>query len=418
MDNHSWTLPNPFIGENGQMVGSPDEWNRQRDYLRKILEEDFYGKAPVFSGRVTSERLFSKKIWDDKGLFEVHLATFGDVNPFSFRIAAIYPAEDRKSIPIILNGGYVDERLAKLAIDHGFSVFTYDFEDAAPDSWAYRDAAIAERYHGYDWKLIRIWGWMQSRVIDWLETMDVADASKPVVAGHSRYGKTALCCGVFEPRAAVCVAAGSGCGGFGSLRRAGGRFGEDTGYVETLGWMMKEGNLDHWFKDGLKDYGSPELNGHSRENELRFDANFIGSAIAPTPLLILEGLDDNWSNPYGTQLTWNAVAEVYAYLGMEDRCGLHFREGGHEFNLEDWTIMIDFCSHILLGTEKTTTYKTYRDVDIRVGHDWKRPGNEDKPDVTYADISKAQLLDYLEMEEDRWCFDEAGFGRSMREMIR
>ncbi len=181
---------------------------------------------------------------------------------------------------------------------------------------------------------------------------------------------------------------------------------------------MQDGNMAYWFRNELKKYGSPELNGHSRENELRFDSNFIGSAIAPTPLLILEGLDDNWANPFGTQLAWNAVSEVYSFLGKEDACAIHFREGGHAFNYEDWTVMIDFCRHHLLGTEKTGNYKTRSEVDIPVGHSWTLPGREHVPEVTYPDISRAQLVEYMNKPENRWSFDKAGFGHSMRSLIR
>ena len=37
-----------------------------------------------------------------------------------------------------------------------------------------------------------MWAWLQSRVIDWLETQKDIDVTKTVVTGHSRMGKAAL----------------------------------------------------------------------------------------------------------------------------------------------------------------------------------------------------------------------------------
>ena len=92
--------------------------------------------------------------------------------------------------------------------------------------------------------------------------------------------------------------AGSGCGGMGCLRNIGSRFGADSGFVETMGSMTRD--LPYWFADRMREYASGEACRLGREDELPFDSHFMAAAVAPRALLVLEGLDDMWTNPYGT----------------------------------------------------------------------------------------------------------------------
>ena len=39
-----------------------------------------------------------------------------------------------------------------------------------------------------------------------------------------------------------------------------------------------------------------------RENEIPFDANILGACVAPRRLILVEGLDDDRINPFGTQV--------------------------------------------------------------------------------------------------------------------
>ena len=64
--------------------------------------------------------------------------------------------------------------------------------------------------------------------------------SKTVVTGHSRMGKAALCCGIYDERAAVVAPAGSGCGGMASMRLSGCRLGENIGLSERIGVMLNK----------------------------------------------------------------------------------------------------------------------------------------------------------------------------------
>ena len=81
--------------------------------------------------------------------------------------------------------------------------------------------SLYRAFPDYSFKVIAMWGFLMSRVIDWVKTLDSVDPDKLVIAGHSRYGKAALSCAVYDERVSVCLAAGSGCGGMGSRGTSG-----------------------------------------------------------------------------------------------------------------------------------------------------------------------------------------------------
>jgi hypothetical protein len=72
----------------------------------------------------------------------------------------------------------------------------------------------------------------------------------------------------------------------------------------------------------------------------------------------MDGLDDVWCGPFGTQLSWHASQPVYKFLGAEGKNALFFREGRHEYNREDWNTALDFCDNIFYGMERPANYTT------------------------------------------------------------
>ena len=154
----------------------------------------------------------------------------------------------------------------------------------------------------------------------------------------------------------------------------------------------------------MREYASGEACRLGREDELPFDSHFMAAAVAPRALLVLEGLDDMWTNPYGTQVSWLAAAQVYRFLERDGSCAIRFREGGHEFNKEDWGVMTDFCKAVLLGTEKHTDYRTPSGLDPRIGREWDCPGKEPATLQMFFDETIEGIRRKIEAT-DRWCFE-------------
>ena len=369
----------PGPGENGVRIKKKEEWEERRNYYKKLLEEHFYGKMPPGPPQIKWESHVRKTIEDGKGIYEKVRLQTGPNGEIGFFIHVFRPDCRDKSVPVIMpSGDKVDENFVRMAIGQKFSIISLEIDEAAPDDKeGYKNGSCARAYPEYSWRALAMWAWLESRVMDWLEEQDFADSKKMVVTGHSRMGKAALCCGIYDERAAVVAPVGSGCGGMASLRLNGNRLGEGIGRAERIGVMLSEKNFSYWLLDEMRSYGTEDGLTPYRENEIPFDANILGACIAPRGLVLAEGLDDTWINPFGTQVSWLAASEVYAFLGEPEKCAIHYREGGHAYTLEDWSVVLDFCNVVLNGKEKTGNYKIRGKEDVACGYSWKRPCAED-----------------------------------------
>ena len=100
---------------------------------------------------------------------------------------------------------------------------------------------------------------------------------------------------------------------------------------------------------------------------------FLGACVAPRRLILVEGLDDDWINPFGTQVSWLAASEVFEFLGVKEHSAIHYREGGHAYTKQDWSVVLDFTKVQLCGKEKTTGYKSMRENENKAGYSWRCP---------------------------------------------
>ena len=88
-----------------------------------------------------------------------------------------------------------------------------------------------------DWGALRAWAWGGSRALDYLATDKSVDPKQVGVAGHSRFGKTALVAMAYDQRFAIAYISSSGAGGANLARR---HFGEQLENIAATGeyhWM-------------------------------------------------------------------------------------------------------------------------------------------------------------------------------------
>ena len=252
-DNRSWELPDPFLREDGSRVEAAKEWKEQREYFKRILEEQYYGKMPPRPDHVRGEKAESKLLWGESATYEKVRLYTGPEEKVAFYVHVYRPQGDEKRMCIVIQGGDgLDPQILQMAVQQGAAVLSYEIDEAAPDDterWNQGSCALA--YPEYSWRSLAMWAWLASRVIDWLEAQSFADRNKVVVTGHSRMGKMALCCGIYDERAAITAPAGSGCGGMGSLRLTGSRLGENTGIAERIGVMLRKDRFYYWLLDGM-----------------------------------------------------------------------------------------------------------------------------------------------------------------------
>lgn len=340
-------LPDPFIMEDGSRVKSLADWEKQRKYLKTMIQHYEYGFRPPVPEDVTVDEVSSNDIgWAiEKELLFTVTAPGGDKIPFS---AGMRIPKGEGPFPIIIKN---DRRINRIpaseeGVKRGYIMMDYRRTDLDPDiklSQTGNVGAAQKAYPDYNWATLQVWSWGYSVIIDWLETQDYVDISKITVTGQSRGGKTALLGGVMDERIALTVPSGSGAGGAGNFRFGNYRDYSDTtitgnaGYAEPLHWVAN--NFTHWFV--------PELATFSDDvNRLPYDSHTIKALIAPRALLCTDALGDAWANPWGNQQTTYAAKEVFEWLGVPENIANHYRTGGHSQNEEDIIALLDFADFI------------------------------------------------------------------------
>jgi hypothetical protein len=378
----TWELPNPFYKADGSIMSTKAEWEEKRKAYLELLSEMYYGEMPGRPQTLTASELSNETICQNTVCHKVvRLCAQGEEAPVFFNVHVYRPVMpcEEKLIPVVIPAAdTLPGEIISMAAEQGFEICSFEIAEAAPDDkekiW---EGGCAKAYPGYTWRALAMWAWLQSRVIDWLETQKDTDVTKTVVTGHSRMGKAALCCGIYDERAAVVAPAGSGCGGMASMRLSGCRLGENIGLSERIGVMLNKERFPYWLMENVADYGTPDGKTRFRENEIPFDANILGACVAPRRLILVEGLDDDWINPFGTQVSWLAASEVFEFLGVKEHSAIHYREGGHAYTKQDWSVVLDFTKVQLCGKEKTTGYKSMRENENKAGYSWRCPKTND-----------------------------------------
>jgi hypothetical protein len=323
-------LPDPFHapGQRTRVTRAP-EWNACRaSWVQQILHYQ-YGALPRSRVPVEPRGVSTKRL-----AFGVEHSMQLRTGPVHVEMVLTTPA-GRGPFPVILDGDLgwhrLDEQIVRAAVKRGYAVCEFDRTDVAPD--AEGPCALQRACPEWEGGRLSAWAWGFHRVLDYLETRTDIDRRRVAVTGHSRGGKAALLAGALDPRIRVTNPNNSGCGGAGCFRVLGPK-------SEDLAAILRE--FPFWFSPRLQ-----EFVGHTRR--LPFDQHIVKALVAPRPLLSTEALGDLHANPSGTQHTYLAAREVYAFLGAEENIGIHFRPGRHQHGYEDWLTLLDFTDKHLRG---------------------------------------------------------------------
>ena len=200
-----WELPNPFLNAEGKLVENLKEWKEQREYLKSLLIRYQYGTVPPAPPFYREEATGKKELLEGAGIEENIRLYFGPKGEITFRIIVLRPNDSEKHKTAIVPS-YVNARAAEESIRAGYCVVVFDPTEPAPDDFDYKRGSCYQTYPEYTWKVIAMWAWLQSRTLDYLLMQPYVDSSCVISAGHSRYGKTALCCAVMDERFTICAA--------------------------------------------------------------------------------------------------------------------------------------------------------------------------------------------------------------------
>jgi hypothetical protein len=353
-------LPDPFQFKDGARVKTPQDWPRRRAELIELILGYEYGRLPSATTTVNPEEVLPARKNDATGATERSLVlTMGPDAKVSTHLFLTIPP-GAGPFPVIVKGdltwGRVKPEIVAEIIKHGYILAEFDRTEIAPDK---KDAAggIRPLYPDADWGTLAAWAWGFHRVVDYLVTRADVDAGKVVVTGHSRGGKAALLAGALDERVALTVPNGSGCGGCGCYRVQPPKT-EDIAAITS--------HFPYWFGPRV-----PEFVGHV--DQLPFDQHEVRALVAPRALLTTDGLGDIWANGPGTQASYQAAKEVYKFLGAPDKIGIHYREGKHEQNAEDFAALLAFADHLFFNKSTDVPFDKVPFPDQPKAYGWTAP---------------------------------------------
>jgi hypothetical protein len=408
-----YTLPDPLVMQDGTKVTDAEAWTKKRrPEILKLFETEVYGRTPPHptlspsagEGRVRGRP--KEMTWEvtsvDKNALggkairkEVSIYFTGKKDGPKMDLLIYLPPAAKKRVPLFLvpnfNGnhavstepgialsqqwmrpgaGVKDNRATDKArgseasrfsiedaLARGYGVATFYYGDLDPDF----DDGFKNGIHPLfykpgqtkpgpdEWGTIGAWAWGLSRALDYLENDADVDASRVIVMGHSRLGKTALWAGAQDQRFAIVISNNSGEGGASLSRR---RFGETVWRINT--------SFPHWFCDNFNKY-------NDNEDDLPVDQHMLIALIAPRPVYVASAVEDQWADPRGEFLSCKHADPVYRLLGKEGlpaadmpkanqpvmgTIGYHLRTGKHDVTPYDWQKYMDFADrHFKRGKE-------------------------------------------------------------------
>ena len=350
-------LPDPFLMNDGSRVKTKEDWTKRRAELRELFLKYEYGHVPSETTEVKARLSADFPPHSNERQYEL---SFGPGGKISVPLILTLP-EGKGPFPIIIKGdlcwGRVAEPIVKQVTGRGYILAEFDRTAIAPDKNDRAHGALS-LYPDADWGDLAAWAWGFGRVVDYVTTRDDVDKTKIIVTGHSRGGKATLLAGVLDERVALTVPNGSGAGGGGCFR---------VQYPLTESLEAVDLRFPYWFTPAFS-----QFIGHV--DQLPFDQHELKALIAPRALLTTDSLDDFWANPMGTQISFEASREVFKFLGVPEKTGLHYRHGKHDQNEEDFLALLDFADWQLMGKPAAQTFDVLPFANLPPTYKWKAPG--------------------------------------------
>jgi len=396
-------MPDVMVMNDGTRVTSQRQWQARRDEMRRILSYYAVGQAPPAPRNVKGREIQSELVLDGTVKYRLIRLTFGPKEQLGLDIGVFTPIKGGPFPTVILQGGTppggtvlprlpqgpnqgrgenvlllvgpvpspnagteparggrgpvapptaaaVAEQRADI-LRRGYALVLFNVNDCAEDttlrnldgSWAFRNTRFYPAYPGYDWGVLAGWAWGASRVADYLETDKAIDATKLIITGASRNGKSAMIAAAFDDRLMGAPVVTGG-GGMGAYRFAGPRRSETLDIMEL--------KYPNWFSPHLSQF-------RGQREKLPFDQHWFLALAAPRPFIALEGDTDTISLPEAVRQSILGAKPAYELFGAGDRLGVNYARHGHAFTADDWTAMLDFFDKHLRGKKIDRTFDRF-----------------------------------------------------------
>lgn len=364
-----FALPDPLLLKSGGKVATAEAWwSKRRPELVADFETEMYGRIPAQTPKVTWEVVNTSATLGGKAIRKTVLghvdnSGYPALSVPDLEVKITLPADAQGPVPLICvvgpsfmfnfsgrGAGPMGARgpsAMQQVLDLGWgyaTIATSVQADAGGDNLNQGVIGLVNKGQprkADDWGVLMAWAWSISRAIDYFETDKQIDAKHVGLEGMSRWGKEALLAAAFEPRIGIVYCACSGEGGAKPSRR-------DWG--ETLDNVAGSGEY-HWMAGNFLKYGG-------NWDKLPVDSHELIGLVAPRPIFVTGGTQDQWCDPIGMFQAVVAAGPVYRLLGKQDvgatampapdtelisgDIGFRFHAGGHT-DAPDWPAFLKFA---------------------------------------------------------------------------
>lgn len=324
---------------------------KSREEMLEILQREEYGYLPAPPEEISFEwgEKLSPHYCAGKAIgFRMRCQVKVKGKYFSFPFVYVAPNNGKKN-PFFIHVSFQPEvpnryMPTEEIVDGGFGCISFCYEDVTKDNGVFTSGLAGIFYpdgkrEPSDPGKIMLWAWAAMRMMDFAQECQELDASKGIVCGHSRLGKTALVTAALDTRFAMAYSNDSGCSGANLSRGTCG--GSETVEVIT-------NRFPYWFCLNYRNHAQ-------NVDNMPFDQHFLLASIAPRCLFVGSATLDTWANPLGEQLCCLAAAPAFDgdfvcdriaqpdEVFDEGRIGYHLRTGTHYFSRQDWQRAMDFA---------------------------------------------------------------------------
>ncbi|MBR6954689.1 MAG: hypothetical protein IKH77_06605 [Clostridia bacterium] len=370
-------LPELMTLSSGEPVTTGEDWARRRQEILALYSRHIYGAMPDPAGERIAWRL-SEEPRTGGTLLTVEVTAGGRSASVEALVTLPRGPAPAGGWPFFVEYAPWHYRSfftrqwvtgispnCRYAAERGYAGLQYDPTRAAEDSGK-RTGAFFHLYPHIpgdpeaDRGVLLAWAWGVSRILDALEqgageTLGIHPGLS-LVAGVSRWGKSAAVAGAYDPRIRVTIPVCSGLGGTAvfrtdnhgktyDLRRLGGPADwVNASRNEPLSNL--QGGEGYWFCGAFAGFDGPE--------SLPVDQHML-CALAAGPdrhLVLVTGItSEGWNNTEGQCLAWLASQPVWDLLGVPGHNNLLLHLDGHALLPTDMEAILDYCDSRLLGRE-------------------------------------------------------------------
>lgn len=308
------TLPDPFVGLDGQPLTTKDQWRCRRQEIKALGETFIYGAKPAKPPTVTGT------VSDTSITVDVQ----GPGGNASFTASITLPPGATGPVPAVI--GYGGSAFQQAMADEGVAFINYDVASVGDETT--RNPKVGAFYTANPDRqstgMLVAWAWGVSRMIDVIEASgsQIIDPTGIGVHGCSRSGKGAFIAGAFDERVALTIPFESGMAGVPAFRfivREGGEVLRNAiqyrpwagdAYTQFLQLTAQQSDMDGLAQDNI-------VSGQMQA-KLPIDTHEVIGMIAPRGLLVLGNPGIVNLAPDSEHITVLAGAEIYSAIGVRE----------------------------------------------------------------------------------------------------